>query len=213
MGFWDAISSVGSGIVNIGKGAVGAVTTVGKAVGNAAQTVGKGALAVASGVSKGLDTAINTVETVAGKVAALPVVGELAKLAMNTPIGVQIQSAFNTAKEINDALKEAVSIGNKINDFVDGLSKISPADLQNPSKRLEISNAIISIQRDIGNSTVGQKIGSVPAFKKQVDKFADVSNKVQSKLGPEAVAKIKKDLSNLAVRPPPMPQAKNVQRT
>lgn len=209
MGFWNTLST---GIVNIGKGAADAVITVGKAAGNATQTLGKGVLAVASGVSKGLDSALNTVETVAGKVAELPIIGELAKLAMNTPIGVQIQSAFNTAKEINDALKEAVSIGNKINEFVDRLSTLSPADLQNPSKRLEISNAIISIQRDLGTSTIGRKIGAVPAFKKQVDKFVMVSNKVQSKLGTETVAKIKKELNNLAVLPPTMPQAKNVQR-
>lgn len=203
MGFF---SNLASGISNIGKSVASTVSNVGKSVGSAVQNLGKGALGVGRVVSGVLDTAVDTVKTVAGEAVKIPVVGALLQGAMDTPIGKQIQNAFKTVEDINEALKQAISIGNRIEKFVDDVSGLSAEDLKNPSVRLRMGNEISNIHRDIQNSKVGQKVSQIPAFKRQVDKFNSVSNRVQNKLGKETVEKIKKDIrQRVLVQPPEIP--------
>lgn len=199
MGLFDAIS-------NIGKSIASGVQSVGKSIGNTVSNVGKGVLGVGRIASGALDTAVNAVKSVAGEAAKIPVVGELLKAAMDTPIGKQVANAFRSVEDVNEALKEAVSIGNRIEKFAQDVSELGVEGLKNPSNRQRLSTEIINIHRDIQNSKVGQKISSIPAFQKQVKKFNDVSNKVQGKLGKETVERIKRDVrQRIAVQPPPLP--------
>lgn len=199
MGLFDAIS-------NIGKSVVSGVQSIGKSVASGVTNIGKGALGVARIASGALDSAIGTVKTVAGEAAKIPVAGELLKSLLDSPIGRQVQSAFQSVEEVNEALKEAVSIGNRIEKFADEVSNVGVEGLKNPSNRQRLSTEIININRDIQNSKVGQKVSSIPAFQRQVKKFNDASNKVQSKLGKETVERIKRDVrQRIAVQPPPLP--------
>lgn len=198
MGFFDAIK-------RIGKRVTSTVSSIGKSVGSAVQTVGKGALGAARIASGVLDTAVGTVKTVAGEAVKIPVVGALLEAALDTPLGKQVKNTFKSVEDINEALKEAVSIGNRIEKFAEDVAAMGPEGLKNPSNRLKLANDITTIHRDIQNSAVGKKVSSIPAFKRQVDRFNNVSNKVQGKLGKETVERIKKDIRKFAVRPPPLP--------
>jgi hypothetical protein len=193
-----------SGITNIGKGIASSVANIGKSAASAVHSVGKGALQVANVASNVLDTAIKTVKTVAGEAVKIPIVGSALKIFADTPVGKQILKAFHTAEDVNDALHEAVTIGNRIEKFIDDSSKYSVEDLKNPSTRQKMSAEIVNIHRAIGASKVGKKASSLPAFKNQVDKFNKVSNKISGKLGSENVERIKKDIRQIAVLPPPI---------
>jgi hypothetical protein len=202
MGFF---SNLASGISSIGKSAVNTVSSVGKSVGSAAKSIGKASLAVASTVSKGLDTAVNVVHTIANTVHDIPIVGTLATMALDTPIGIAVKSAFGSVQEANIVLKEIVSIGHKIEKFEQMIEDMGVEGLKNPSNRLKVSNEIINISRDIGNSKAGKKISKIPQFQKKVAQFNAASNKVQNKIGRDNVEKIKSGIRKLGNQPPAMP--------
>jgi hypothetical protein len=202
MGFFGNLVS---GVASLGKKAVSTVASVGKSVGGAVKSIGKGALGVASAVSSGLDTAVNTVHTVANAVHDIPIVGTLATMAMDTPMGMAVKSAFGSVEEANIVLKESVSIGHKIEKFEQMIEDLGVEGLKNPSNRLKVSNEIINISRDIAKSKAGKKISSIPQFKKKVDQFNKISNKVQGKIGKDNVEKIKGGIRKIANQPPPMP--------
>ena len=187
MGWFDSISQ-------IGKSAMNSVQGLGKSVGNTVRSIGKSGLAAGTAVSNVLDTAVTSVKSVAGEAAAIPIFGPLLQGAMRSPLGLEISAIFNTIDSANNALKDAVSIGTKINQFVDDVSAMSGEDLKDPAKRDAMATRIININNDVQNSEVGKKVSSLPVFKKQVQKFNDVSNKIQNKLGSETVQRIKTEM-------------------
>lgn len=185
MGFFDWVRSVG-------KSAVKTVSSVGKAIGSGVRTVGKQALRVGHIASQGLNLAVGTVRDVANKVSDIPVLGEVARGLLDTPIGRRIKELFDTAEDVNRALIEAVEIGDRVDKFGDQLSTLTPSDLKDPATRRRLMDESVSIGRSIGKSTVAKKASQIPQVKKAIDKFNQQQTALGKKIGKDNVQKIKK---------------------
>lgn len=182
---------------NIGKAISGTVSKIGKTVASGVTTIGKGVLNVGRTASHVLDTGINTVKTVVGEAMDVPLVGTALKAISETKAGQEVLRAFQGAEDVNKALKETVAIGTEIEHFIERVSGLSAEDLKDHNKRKEIADGIVNISNKISNSKIGQKLGSLPEVKKQVNKFNSFSNSIQKKIGPEYTQRIKADLRRI----------------
>lgn len=182
----------------LGKITSGIKKGLGKAVGGV-RHLGKQALKTAKGVSGILNFGVGAVKGIAREIESLPVLGIIAKSLLDTPLGEQVKSVFNTAEDINQGLIEAVQIGDKVDKLGDRLANITSSELADPKARRDLVRASIAIGREIQKSKVGKKASKIPVVKNSISKYNKQQKVLQKKLGlnKEDVQKIKKQIGEI----------------
>jgi len=176
---------------NLGKSIAGAGRSIGKTLTSGVSHLGKSAIDVGRGITGVIDRGIGAVKQVAGVIEKIPVVGSAAKALLDTPVGKEISAAFNTVSDVNDALKEAVDIGQSVVDLSDHINQqLSKRDLSSADKK-ELLRRISKTGGKISKSRVAKKAGKINEVQKNIKKFNALVKRAEKVVGKKEVQKLK----------------------
>jgi len=165
--------------------------SVGKTLTSGISHVGKSAISIGRGISGVIDKGIDIVKKGAAVVEKIPVVGQAAKALLDTPVGRQIKGAFDTVQDVNDALKEAVDIGQGVVDLADSINAKLSKGTPSKSEAKALINEAAKIGRKINKSKVSKKANKIPEVKRNIKKFNKLVKRLEKVAGKGEVQKLK----------------------